>query len=76
MHVENRLHTIEACINDDLRLTPERKKELERYLSMSAKPSVLHLGHAIKYNHDFYNNQFLSRFNVVQATETDRESFI
>jgi hypothetical protein len=37
---------------------------------------VLHIGDAIKYNHDFYNTEFLSRFNVVHATETDRESFI
>lgn len=40
------------------------------------KPVVLHLGDAIKYNHAFYKNDFESRFKVVQATETDRESFI
>jgi hypothetical protein len=42
----------------------------------TSKPTVLHLGDAIKYNHDFYNNEFLSRFEVIRATETDRESFI
>ena len=43
---------------------------------MASKPTVLHIGEAIKYNHDFYNNEFASRFNVSQATETDREGFI
>lgn len=42
----------------------------------SSKPTVLHIGDTIKYNHGFYNDQFASRFNIVQATETDRESFI
>jgi hypothetical protein len=42
----------------------------------SSRPTVLHIGDAIKYNHDFYNDEFASRFNIVQATETDRESFI
>ncbi|KUL92016.1 hypothetical protein ZTR_01347 [Talaromyces verruculosus] len=42
----------------------------------SRKPTVLHIGDAIKYNHEFYDNEFASRFNVVQATETDRESFM
>lgn len=45
-------------------------------VTMPPKPIVLHIGDPIKYNHDFYNNEFLSRFDVVQATETDRESFI
>ncbi|KAJ5286993.1 hypothetical protein N7478_002679 [Penicillium angulare] len=43
---------------------------------MTAKPTVLHLGDPIKYNHDFYKTEFQSRFNVIQATETDRASFI
>lgn len=43
---------------------------------MAPKPIVLHLGDAIKYNHEFYNKEFLSRFDVIQATEADRESFI
>lgn len=43
---------------------------------MVTKPTVLHLGDAIKYNHEFYNHEFVSRFNVIQATETDREGFI
>ena len=43
---------------------------------MASKPTILHLGDPIKYNHDFYNDEFLPRFNVIQATETDRESFI
>ncbi|KAJ5336166.1 hypothetical protein MYU51_014937 [Penicillium brevicompactum] len=42
----------------------------------TSKPVVLHLGEAIKYNHTFFRNDFESRFKVVQATETDRESFI
>jgi hypothetical protein len=40
------------------------------------KPIVLHLGEPIKYNHDFYSNDFLSRFDVVRNEEPDRESFI
>lgn len=43
---------------------------------MVTKPTVLHIGDAIKYNHDFYDNEFTSRFNVIQATETNREDFI
>ncbi|KAJ5084187.1 hypothetical protein NUU61_008766 [Penicillium alfredii] len=43
---------------------------------MAPKPIVLHLGDAIKYNHEFYNKEFLSRFDVIQATEADREGFI
>ncbi|KAL5049332.1 hypothetical protein BDW71DRAFT_195350 [Aspergillus fruticulosus] len=41
-----------------------------------AKPVVLHLGEPIKYNQDFYNNDFLARFNVVQNDALDRPSFI
>ncbi|KAJ5590255.1 hypothetical protein N7450_004227 [Penicillium hetheringtonii] len=40
------------------------------------KPTVLHVGDAIKYNHDFYDKEFSTRFNVIQATETNREDFI
>jgi hypothetical protein len=43
---------------------------------MTNKPTALHLGDAIKYNHAFYKDEFLSRFNVIQATETDREEFM
>ncbi|KAJ6014986.1 hypothetical protein N7540_009577 [Penicillium herquei] len=43
---------------------------------MPSKPTVLHLGDPIKYNHDFYHKEFESRFHVIQATETDRDSFI
>lgn len=43
---------------------------------MISKPTVLHIGDAIKYNHDFYHTEFESRFNVIQATETDRDSFM
>ncbi|KAJ5630625.1 uncharacterized protein N7484_010725 [Penicillium longicatenatum] len=43
---------------------------------MTTKPTVLHIGDDIKYNHDFFKNEFTSRFNVIQATETDRDSFI
>ncbi|KAF2813011.1 2-ketogluconate reductase [Mytilinidion resinicola] len=40
------------------------------------KPAVLHIGEPIKYNHEFYENEFLSRFNVVQDEEPDRASFM
>jgi hypothetical protein len=41
-----------------------------------AKPIVLHLGDAIKYNHDFYNQEFLKRFEVVRNDAETREDFI
>lgn len=41
-----------------------------------SKPIVLHIGEPIKYNHDFYNKEFLSQFNVVRNEDLDRESFI
>lgn len=40
------------------------------------KPIVLHLGDAIKYNHDFYNNEFLARFDVVRNDTETRQDFI
>ncbi|KDN69111.1 putative alcohol dehydrogenase [Colletotrichum sublineola] len=40
------------------------------------KPIVLHLGDAIKYNHEFYNEEFLKRFNVVRNNTETREQFI
>lgn len=40
------------------------------------RPIVLHIGEAIKYNHDYYNNTFLRRFRVKQNDKLDRESFI
>lgn len=43
---------------------------------MSKKPIVLHLGDAIKYNHDFYNQQFLDRFEVVRNDTQTRDQFI
>jgi len=43
---------------------------------MMGKPIVLHLGDAIKYNHDFYNVEFLSRFEVVRAQVETRAEFI
>ena len=42
----------------------------------SRKPIVLRIGEDIKYNHDFYNNVFTKRFDVVANEEPDRESFI
>lgn len=42
----------------------------------SSKPVVLRLGEDIKYNHDFYNNDFLKKFDVVANEEPDRTSFI
>lgn len=43
---------------------------------MSQKPIILHLGDAIKYNHDFYNKEFLNRFDVVRNSAETREEFI
>jgi hypothetical protein len=43
---------------------------------MTGKPIVLHLGDAIKYNHEFYNTDFLSRFEVIRAQVETREEFI
>jgi hypothetical protein len=40
------------------------------------KPIVLRLEEDIKYNHDYYNTEFLGRFDVVANEEPDRESFI
>lgn len=40
------------------------------------KPIVLHIGEPIKYNHDFYAKDFLSRFDVVCNEGPDRASFI
>ena len=40
------------------------------------KPIVLHIGEPIKYNHKFYEEEFLSRFEVVRNEDTDRASFI
>ncbi|KAF3762032.1 hypothetical protein M406DRAFT_265806 [Cryphonectria parasitica EP155] len=40
------------------------------------KPIVLHIGEAIKYNKDFYQDEFLKRFDVRQNEELDRASFI
>ncbi|KAK4504981.1 hypothetical protein PRZ48_002944 [Zasmidium cellare] len=40
------------------------------------RPIVLQIGEAIKYNHDYYNEQFSRRFRVVQNDKLDRESFI
>ncbi|RJE22367.1 hypothetical protein PHISCL_05309 [Aspergillus sclerotialis] len=42
----------------------------------SNKPIVLHLGEPIKFNHDFYNKEFLKRFEVVRNDALDRPSFI
>ncbi|KAF5610118.1 hexose transporter [Fusarium subglutinans] len=42
----------------------------------SKKPIVLRIGEDIKYNHDFYNNVFTKRYDVVANEEPDRESFI
>ena len=41
-----------------------------------SKPIVLHIGEPIKYNHDLYNNEFLSHFDVVRSTAETREEFI
>lgn len=41
-----------------------------------AKPIVLHIGEPIKYNHDFFEKEFLKRFDVRQNEDLDRPSFI
>ena len=41
-----------------------------------SKPIVLHIGEPIKYNHEFYENEFCKRFHVVRSEAVDRESFI
>ncbi|KAH8880527.1 hypothetical protein GQ53DRAFT_813266 [Thozetella sp. PMI_491] len=41
-----------------------------------SKPTVLHIGEPIKYNHEFYKNEFTKRFNVVRSEETSRKAFI
>jgi hypothetical protein len=42
----------------------------------STKPVVLRIGEDIKYNHDFYNDVFTKKFDVVANEEPDRDSFI
>lgn len=41
-----------------------------------AKPIVLHIGEPIKYNHQFFENEFLKRFDVRRNEDLDRASFI
>lgn len=43
---------------------------------MLRKPIILHLGDAIKYNHEFYEQEFLARFEVVRAEVENRAEFI
>ncbi|KAI3400799.1 hypothetical protein diail_2008 [Diaporthe ilicicola] len=40
------------------------------------RPIVLHIGEPIKYNHAFYEDEFLKRFDVRQNEDLDRASFI
>lgn len=40
------------------------------------KPIVLHIGEPIKYNHDFYDQEFARRYDVVQNDRLDRDSFM
>ena len=40
------------------------------------KPIVLHIGDPIKYNHKFFEEEFLFRFDVVRSDDSDRTSFI
>lgn len=41
-----------------------------------AKPIVLHIGEPIKYNNEFYETEFLKRFDVRQNEDLGRASFI
>lgn len=43
---------------------------------MPQKPIVLRIGEDIKYNHDYFNNEFTKRFTVISNEEPDRKSFI
>jgi hypothetical protein len=45
-------------------------------IAAMGKPRVLHLGDAIKYNHDFYSHDFLERFDVVRNDTESRAEFI
>ncbi|KAK5069273.1 hypothetical protein LTR64_008432 [Lithohypha guttulata] len=40
------------------------------------KPIILRIGEDIKYNHDFYNQEFLKKYDVISNPHTDRVSFI
>ncbi len=40
------------------------------------KPLVLLLGPGVQHTRDFYNNEFLSRFTVVQSDAKNREEFM
>ena len=40
------------------------------------RPIVLHIGEAIKYNHDYYDKEFATRYQVIQNEYLDRESFM
>lgn len=53
--------------------TPETRQHAS---AMMPKPIVLHLGDAIKYNHEVYNQEFLGRFEVVRNDTNNREDFI
>ncbi|KAK8038338.1 hypothetical protein PG994_015105 [Apiospora phragmitis] len=41
-----------------------------------SKPIVLHIGEPIKYNHEFYTNEFCERFHVVLNDCPDRNTFM
>lgn len=43
---------------------------------MSTKPIVLHIGEPIKYNQDFYDEEFCKRFDVRRNEDLDRASFM
>ncbi|EME86576.1 uncharacterized protein MYCFIDRAFT_65259 [Pseudocercospora fijiensis CIRAD86] len=40
------------------------------------RPIVLHIGEPIKYNHDYYEKEFSSRFKVIHNNKLNREDFI
>ncbi|KXT00543.1 hypothetical protein AC578_5242 [Pseudocercospora eumusae] len=40
------------------------------------RPIVLHIGEAIKYNHDYCEKEFSSRFKIVHNDKLNREDFI
>jgi lactate dehydrogenase-like 2-hydroxyacid dehydrogenase len=54
----------------------KRKTKTPSFFDKMPKPIVLHVGEPIKYNHEFYENEFCKRFEVVRNECPDRNSFI
>jgi lactate dehydrogenase-like 2-hydroxyacid dehydrogenase len=48
----------------------------QHFIHKMTKPVVLHIGDPIKYNHEFYNREFVHRFEVVTNDALTRPDFI